>query len=101
MIKGRRVGTFTTGIVLIIFGIMFLLRLTSLNIDYLMIATLWPVVLVLLGIEIIVAYFINKAETMNYDFAAIFLIVLLSFFAMSMGCMEYVITHISQFRAVF
>lgn len=101
MIKGRRVGTFTTGIVLIMFGIMFLLRLTSLNIDYLMIATLWPLVLVLLGIEIIVAYLINKVETMNYDFAAIFLIVMLSFFAMGMGCMEYVITHISQFRAVF
>jgi len=101
MIKGRRVGTFTTGILLIVFGIMFLLRLTSLNIDYLMIATFWPLVLVLLGIEIIVAYLINKVETMNYDFAAIFLIVMLSIFAMGMGCMEYVITHFPQFRAVF
>lgn len=101
MIKGRRVGTFTTGIVLVMLGIMFLLRLTSLNINYLLIASLWPLVLVLLGIEIIVAYLINKEDTMKYDFPAIFLIVILSFFAMGMGCMEYVITHISQFRAVF
>jgi len=101
MIKGRRVGTFTTGIVLVMFGVMFLLRLTSLNIDYLMISSLWPLVLVFLGIEIIVAYLINKENTMKYDFPAIFLIVMLSLFAMGMGCMEYALTHISQFRSVF
>ena len=98
MIKGRKVGTFTTGILLVMFGILFLLRLTSLNIDYLLISSLWPLVLILLGIEIIMAYLINKEEIMKYDFGAIILVVLLSFFAMGMGCMEYVITHISQFR---
>ena len=101
MIKGRRVGTFTTGIVLVIFGIMFLLRLVSPNINYLTIASLWPLILVLLGIEIIAGYIINKEEIMKYDFSAIFLIIMLSFFAMGMGCMEYVITHMSQFRAGF
>jgi hypothetical protein len=101
MIRGRRVGTFTTGIVLVIFGIMFLLRLINPSINYLTIASLWPLVLVLLGVEIIVAYLINKEEIMKYDFSAIFLILMLSFFAMGMGCMEYVITHVSQFRAVF
>ena len=100
MIKGRRVGTFTTGIVLIMFGIMFLLRLIIPSINYLRIASLWPLVLVFLGIEIIVAYIINKEELMNYDFGAIILIIMLSFFAMGMGCMEYVITHVSQFRCV-
>lgn len=101
MIKGRRVGTFTTGIVLVIFGTLFLLRLTAFNVDYLLIASLWPLVLILLGIEIIIAYLINKEEIMKYDFAAIILIIVLSFFAMGMGCMEYVITHMSQFRELF
>ena len=101
MIKGRRVGTFTTGIVLVIFGIMFLLRLIYPSINYLLIASLWPLVLVLLGIEIIIGYLINKEEIVKYDFSAIFLIIMLSFFAMSMGCMEYVITHLPQFRTVF
>ncbi|MBU3190199.1 DUF5668 domain-containing protein [Clostridium bowmanii] len=101
MIKGRRVGTFTTGIVLVIFGIMFLLRLINPNINYLLIASMWPLVLIILGIEIIVAYIINKEEIMKYDFSAIFLIIMVSFFAMGMGCMEYVITHMSQFRTVF
>ncbi|MBU3143747.1 LiaI-LiaF-like domain-containing protein [Clostridium sp. CF012] len=101
MIKGRRVGTFTTGIVLVIFGIMFLLRIINPSIDYLLIASLWPLILVILGIEIIIAYLINKEEIMKYDFYAIILIIIVSFFAMGMGCMEYVITHISQFKTVF
>ena len=100
MIKGRRVGTFTTGIVLIMFGIMFLLRPLYPSINYLKIASLWPLILVLIGIEIIVAYLINKEEIMKYDFAAIILIIILGFFAMGMGCMEYVLTHIEQFRNI-
>lgn len=101
MIRGRRVGTFTTGIVMVIFGTMFLLRLVNPSINYVLIASMWPLILVLLGIEIIIAYLINKEEIMKYDFSAIILIILLSFFAMGMGCMEYVITHMPQFRAVF
>ncbi|MBZ9687054.1 hypothetical protein G9F72_012040 [Clostridium estertheticum] len=101
MIKGRRVGTFTTGIVLVMFGIMFLLKLIYPGINYLLIASLWPLVLIILGIEIIVAYLTNKEEIMKYDFYAIILIIIVSVFAMGMGCMEYVITHMSQFRTVF
>jgi len=101
MIKGRRVGTFTTGIVLVIFGMMFLLKLIFPSINYLVIASLWPIILIIIGIEIIVSYIINKDEILKYDFGAMFLIIIISIFAMSMGCMEYVITHMSQFRTVF
>lgn len=100
MVRGRRVGTFTTGIVLILFGLMFLIRLIYPNFNYLIIASLWPVILILLGIEIIVAFIVNKEDVMKYDFNAIILIIILSFFAMGMGCMEYIITHISQFRSI-
>jgi len=101
MFRGRRVGTFTTGILLVMFGIMFLVRLIYPSIDYLLIASMWPLVLIILGIEIIVAYIINKEEIMKYDFGAMFLIIMVSVFAMGMGCLEYVITHISELRAVF
>lgn len=100
MIKGRRVGTFTTGIVLIIFGIIFLLKLINPSISYLRIASLWPIILIILGIEIILSYLINKEDIMKYDFGAIILIILVSFFAMSMGCIEYVITHVEQIKAI-
>jgi len=101
MIRGRRVGTFTSGIVLIMVGIIFLLRLIYPSINYYFIASLWPLVLIILGIEIIVAYIINKEEIMRYDFGAIIILVLLSFFSMGMGCVDYIITHIDQFKNAF
>lgn len=101
MIKGRRVGTFTTGLVLVMFGVMFLLRLIYPGIHYLKIASLWPIILIILGIEIIAYYLINKEEIIKYDFGAIILIILISFFAMGMGCMEYVITHLEQIKSIF
>ena len=98
MIKGRRVGTLTAGIVLVVFGIMFLLRLVTSNINILLIASLWPLILVSVGIEIIVAYIINKEEKMQYDFGAIILVIILVFFAMGMGGAEFIISHLSEFR---
>lgn len=98
MIKGRRVGTLTAGIVLVVFGIMFLLRLVITNMNILLIASLWPLILVSVGIEIIVAYIINKEEKMQYDFSAIILVIILAFFAMGMGGAEFIITHLSEFK---
>ena len=98
MTKGRRVGTLTSGILLVMFGIMFLLRLVTTNINILLIASLWPLILVSVGIEIIVAYIINKEEKMQYDFSAMILVIILAFFALGMGGAEFIITHLSQFR---
>ena len=98
MTKGRRVGTLTSGIILVMFGIMFLLKVVITNINILLIASLWPLILVSMGIEIIVTYIINKEEKMQYDFSAIILVVILAFFALGMGGAEFIITHLSQFR---
>lgn len=98
MLKGRRVGTLTAGIVLFVFGVMLLLRLVTTNINILLIASLWPLILVLLGIEIIASYIINKEEKMQYDFGAIILVIILAFFAMGMGGAEFIITHLAQFK---
>ena len=100
MTKGRRVGTLTSGIILVMFGIMFLLKVVITNINILLIASLWPLILVSVGIEIIVAYIINKEEKMQYDFGAIILVVILAFFALGMGGAEFIITHLSQFRGL-
>jgi uncharacterized membrane protein len=100
MLRGRRVGTFTAGIVLIMFGAMFLLRLIIPIINFSIILSLWPLILVFLGIEIIIAYTINKEEQMKYDVSAIVLIIILSFFAMGMASMEFIMNHLSQFRNI-
>ncbi|AWK52927.1 hypothetical protein DIC82_18850 [Clostridium beijerinckii] len=98
MIKGRRVGTLTAGIVLVVFGVLFLLRLVTNNINILLITSLWPLILVSVGIEIIVAYIINKEEKIQYDFGAIILVIILVFFAMGMGGAEFIISHLPEFR---
>jgi len=100
MFKGRRVGTFTAGIVLIMFGVMFLLRTIFPIINFTLILSLWPLILVFLGIEIIVAYIINKEEQMKYDASAIVLIIILSFFAMGMATMEFLINHSSEIKTI-
>lgn len=100
MLKGRRVGTFTAGIVLVLFGILFLLHLNFTNLNISIIVSLWPIILIFLGIEIIAAYLINKEEKIRYDAGAIALIIILAFFAMSMAGTEFVINHLEQFRKI-
>ncbi|KOR54508.1 LiaF transmembrane domain-containing protein [Clostridium botulinum] len=100
MLKGRRVGTLTAGIILVVFGVMFLLRLVTANINISLIASFWPIILVILGVEIILAYIINKEEKMKYDFGAIVLVIILVFFATGMGVAEFVITYWAQFKGI-
>lgn len=94
MIKNRRVGTLTAGISMVVFGSLFLIRLavpTILTIR--MIASLWPVVLILLGVEILIAYAMNKEDKMRYDAGSVVLIIVLSLFTVCMAwaqiAMEY------------
>jgi uncharacterized membrane protein HdeD (DUF308 family) len=91
MFKGRRVGTLTAGIVLIVFGLLFIARLFFPQIDYNFILSLWPVILVFLGIELLASFMVNKEEPMKYDVGAIVLIIILAFFAMAMAGAEFVI----------
>ncbi|MGE5626996.1 MAG: hypothetical protein ACM3X7_02640 [Solirubrobacterales bacterium] len=100
MHKGRRVGTLTAGIVLVMSGVMYLSHLAFPNIDYLAIVSFWPVILIILGIEIIASYIINKEEKLLYDTGAIWIMVVLSFFAMGMGGAEFIIRNISTFRCI-
>lgn len=97
MLRGRRVGTLTAGIVLVAFGILFFLRIIFPDLDLEFIASLWPLILIFLGIEMIVGYAVNKEEQIRYDGGAIFLIILLSFFAMGMAGIEFILKHYKEF----
>lgn len=97
MVKGRRVGTLTAGIVLVLSGTLYLSDLVFPTIDYMAILSFWPVILILLGVEIIAAYIINKEDKLFYDTGAIWIMVFISFFAMGMGGMEFLIKNINYF----
>lgn len=93
MLKGRRAGTFTLGLMLIVFGVLFLLRIFLPTLSFSVILSLWPIVFVSLGIEVLIAYFVNDAEKLRYDLWGVALILVLGVFAMAMGCTDYLVHH--------
>jgi len=100
MMKTHRVGTLTLGGMLIVFGVLFLLRIFFADLSYDIIFKLWPIVFIFLGSEVLVANFIQKEESkMVYDKTAFALIIILSFFAMGMAitelCINYANSHIT------
>jgi len=80
--RSHRVGSITAGLSMVGYGVMFLLHLMFDMVDYRMIFSLWPVMLILLGLELL---FSNFSKRIVYDKAAIFLLILMTFFAMGMG----------------
>lgn len=93
MIKGRRVGTFTAGCFLILFGILFMVRTFIPEINLSFILSLWPLILIFTGGEILVAWCINREDKMRYDFGALFLTGILLLFAFSLAGAEFIIQH--------
>ena len=84
--RSHRVGSITAGISMIGYGVMFLLHLFFDMVDYRMMFSLWPVMLILLGLELLFSNFSTKKVV--YDKAAVFLLILMTFFAIGMGVAE-------------
>ncbi len=95
-IRTHRVGTYTAGVSMIIFGCMFLARLFVETLNYRTIFSLWPVILIGLGIELLLSNVVKKK--LVYDAAAIVLLFVMAFFAMGMAvvdiCMRWGYAHI-------
>lgn len=96
----RRVGSVTCGISLIVFGILFLMSSFFKQLDYSFILHFWPIILIGLGVEMLSAIHQNLHDencTLKYDKGAIFVMIILMFFASGMGiaefCLRYAQTH--------
>lgn len=81
--RSHRVGSVTAGLSMIGIGVMFLLHLLFDMVDYQMMFSLWPVMLILLGLELLLSNFSQRKIV--YDKAAIFLLILMTFFSMGMA----------------
>ncbi|WP_343208150.1 LiaI-LiaF-like domain-containing protein [Anaerolentibacter hominis] len=88
MNRVHRVGTFTFGILLVVFGLLFLLHLFIPALSYEIIFAFWPLIFILLGVEVLFFNFKQKTEKIIYDKGAVVLTVLLTFFAMIMACVD-------------
>ncbi|MGI5893108.1 MAG: hypothetical protein ACOX6P_00785 [Candidatus Merdivicinus sp.] len=78
-VKVRRVGTMTLGISLVATGALLLLNLFMKDFPLYQVAKLSPIILVLVGIEIVVATLFNKGEKLRYDFFSMFICFFLIF----------------------
>ncbi len=95
MTKTHRVGTITLGGMLVVFGLLFLLRIFVATLSFDIIFKLWPIIFIILGIEILIANFRNNETALVYDKTAFALIIILSFFAMGMSVVEFIMENIN------
>ncbi len=96
--KIHRVGTLTFGILLITFGILFFLHAFIPDLSYMFIFKFWPIIFILLGIEILLANIKQTEDKLIYDKTAFFLIIILSFFAMGMAFTEEILNYVLNYR---
>lgn len=89
--RTHRVGTVTCGLVLILYGVLFLLHMAVPALNYEIILRLWPVTLIILGVEILLSSMGKNQEKQKfvYDFPAVLIIMMMLFFAMIMAVMDY------------
>lgn len=101
--RTRRVGTFTLGTLLIVFGALFLLRIFFDTLSYDTIFRLWPIIFISLGSEILFANFKQSDEMtpLVYDKAAFALIIILSFFAIGMAITDVCINYANARIALY
>ncbi len=95
--KTHRVGTTTFGSILVILGIVLLLQLFIPGLDYTIILDFWPVTLILLGIEILVANARSNTVQFQYDGWSIVLMFLTLGFTCCMGIADYILAHMPQY----
>ena len=91
-IRTRRVGTVTLGLLLIFFGVLFMIHMIYPVLNYEFIFRLWPLVFIVLGGEVLAGSF-RADERFVYDGAAIFLMIVLVAFAMTMAGADWMLAH--------
>ena len=94
--RTRRVGSITCGILMIFFGILFMVHMFYPPLSLEIIMRLWPLILIGLGGELIASNIHRKEdqeEVLKYDKGAVFLVFLLTGFAVIMGMVEYFMSY--------
>lgn len=88
----HRIGTVTFGVTVVVAGLLFMAHTFLPELNYIMIFRFWPCIFIMLGLEILSACRKEEAE-LKYDVPAIFLMLVLIFFAMGMGVIEVLLEH--------
>ena len=86
----HRVGTITLGVTMVAIGVLYLIQIFWGSIEYVWICKLWPVIFILLGMEILLANARKNGEFV-YDKVGIVLTFVLTIFAFCMAVIQQVI----------
>lgn len=89
----RRPGTLTAGLAMIAFGVLFLLHLWFDAVSYAVIFSLWPTILISLGVELLC---FSRRETARCDFGSMVLLVLLAIFSMGMAAADELLRRVPE-----
>jgi len=73
--------------------IFFIGNLFDTKIPFELVASFWPVILILLGAEVLTSYCINRDENLKYDFPAVLMIGIMSVFSFVMAFAQLVLQH--------
>ena len=83
--RSKRIGSTTAGVALIGVGIVFMISIFAQNYDFLLSALkFWPVLLIMLGTEILLATYIKSETEKKMDVVSIVIMLLCVLFAF--GC---------------
>lgn len=94
--REHKVGTFTLGCMLVVFGILFLLHTFGEVVSYTLIFHCWPVILISLGIEILFSVY-GRKQLIRYDKGAIVLLMVLTLFSMGMAVADQAYTYAARY----
>lgn len=83
--RTHKVGTLTLGIGLVLFGVLFLVHLFTGVLSYELIFHLWPVVFILLGLEVLLSLIPGGRVQFQLSIGSVVLMALMMVFAMVMA----------------
>ncbi|MGN0299197.1 MAG: LiaI-LiaF-like domain-containing protein [Lachnospiraceae bacterium] len=95
-ISVRRVGSWTCGVLLIVFGVLFAIHVIVPTLTYESILKAWPLILISLGVEILWGNYKENRQgeiKIKYDIGAVLMLIILLGFAMTMGVVEFCMEH--------
>ena len=97
--KSKKIGVLTLGVSLVVFGVLFLLRAFFPALSYISVLKFWPVVLILLGLEVLIAALLPQKEgapRTSVDVASVVLLFLTLFIACGLAAAQFALEQLPE-----
>ncbi|MCL2301593.1 MAG: DUF5668 domain-containing protein [Firmicutes bacterium] len=98
--KSRKIGVLTLGASLVAFGVLYLLRVFVPGWSYMTVLRFWPVVLILLGAEVLLSVFWPRPEgepPAKFDAASVVLLFVTLLLACGLAAAQFALEQLPEF----